>query len=139
MVEVLASTDAFVAPIFARKGRYKHTVFWTNHRNQVHGKVTLSVDFFFYSGLSSRPPRARVRDRDNDKQEESYAQPNDDQTAVILETKRKVKPYYGKQTFRAPAKDCAARFCGKRRHNGAKSAATLAAQPGPRSLCRREV
>lgn len=73
----------------ARRGRYKHTVFWTNHRNQVHGKVTLSVDFLFYSRLSSRPLRARVRDRDNDKQERSYEQTNDNQTAVILETKWK--------------------------------------------------
>ena len=41
-------------------------------------------------------------------------------------------------TLRAPAKDCAARFCGKRRHNGAKCAATLAALHGMRSLCRRK-
>ena len=73
MVEVLASADAFVAPISARKGRYKHTVFWTNDRTQVHGKVTLSVDFLFYSGLSSCPLR-RGSERDNDKQEERYAQ-----------------------------------------------------------------
>lgn len=73
----------------ASKGRYKHTVFWTNHRNEVHGKVTLSVDFLFYSRLSSCPLRARVRDRDNDKQEEKYEQSNDDQTAVIWKTKRK--------------------------------------------------
>ena len=66
----------------ARKGRYKHTVFWTNHRNQVHGKVTLSVDFLFYSRLSPRPLRARVRDRDNDKQEERYEQSNASQTAI---------------------------------------------------------
>ena len=67
MVEVLASTDAFVAPIFARKGRYKHTVFWTNHRNQVHGKVTLSVGFFVLFEAIFPLFSARVRDRDNDK------------------------------------------------------------------------
>ena len=33
---------------------------------------------------------ARVRDRDNDKQEERYEQTNDDQTAIIMKTKRKV-------------------------------------------------
>lgn len=103
----------------ARKGRYKHTVFWTNHRNQVHGKVTLSVGFFVLFEAIFPLFSARVRDRDNDKQEGRYEQTNDDQTAMIMKTKRKVKSHFGKQTFRAPAKDCAARFCGKRRHNGA--------------------
>ena len=88
----------------ARKGRYKHTVFWTNHRNKVHGKVTLSVGFLFYSRLSSRPPMARVRDRDNDKQERSYEQTNDNQTAMIMKTKPKAKPHYGKQTFQGSRK-----------------------------------
>ena len=74
----------------ARRGRYKHTVFWTNHRNQVHGKVTLSVGFFVLFEAIFPLFSARVRDRDNDKQEERYEQPNDDQTAIIMKTKRKV-------------------------------------------------
>ena len=88
----------------ARKGRYKHTVFWTDHRNEVHGKVTLSVDFLFYSRLSSRPYQHGSEIEITDKQEESYEQPNANQTAVIWETKWKVKPHYGKQTFKGSRK-----------------------------------
>ena len=88
----------------ARRGRYKHTVFWTNHRNQVHGKVTLSVGFFVLFEAIFPLFSARVRDKDNDKQEERYEQTNADQTAIIMKTKRKVKSHYGKQTFQGSRK-----------------------------------
>ena len=39
--------------------------------------------------------------------EESYEQTNDDQTAVILESKREAKPHYGKQTFQGSRKSIA--------------------------------
>ena len=62
------------------------------------------MGFFVLFEAIFPPLSARVRDRDNDKQEERYEQPNADQTAMIMKTKRKVKSHFGKQTFQGSRK-----------------------------------
>ena len=47
------------------------------------------------------------KDKTKSNLEESYEQANVDQTTVIWKTKRKVKPHYGKQTFKGSRKSIA--------------------------------